>query len=643
MKCFIDDYNLIRIESDTYIDSVYLLGEKLQYIKTKKHYQYFKSNKEIPLHYADKLRVNNNDYPLHIGLVTLKPRFNERYRYDGKLGIEYFKDKTIFRVFSPVLKEAYVVIDGKAHPMTYQEPIWKAEVFGDLDTKGYYYYVRINDTFEKVTDPYAIAGGLEESIVIDLNKTNKMKYDFINFKNREKAVIYEGHIRDLTYNLTVKDKTNYLGLTYQAKELKTSLIEYIKNLGMTHLQLLPVQDFIGVDELDKAASYNWGYNPQQYFTLTGWYSNDPTNPYARINEFKGLVDYAHSKNLGINVDVVYNHVYQRGMYPYDKLVPGYFYRHDKDFNQSDSGGVGNDVETTNYMVRKLIVDSLVYLTETFKIDGYRFDLMGLMDIVTMEQIEISLKEINPNIMLYGEGWKMDNPLPDKIRSHMFNSAKFPYYGHFNDQFRNYVKGDQHKLSKGYAMGYREGLATFKDLLLGSPKLFKEPHQSINYIECHDNYTFYDQMVLTRIEEDKIKYYQDLGNHLVAIARGVAFYHAGQEMYRSKNLVENSYRSNDEINGLNWELGESQKQLKKLLSIRNRFVNSKNARRKIVFKNDLVVLAINLPKTGIIIYIKNDFIKQTIIEKNKLIFNSQKLQQYNNDYIVDKPGVYIFSY
>lgn len=642
MKSYIDDYNLIRIEDNSFIESVYLLDEQLTYLKTEANNQFFVSNKEIPLHLADKITINNNEYDLKIGNVTLKPHFNEKYRYDGNLGSEYYPNKTIFKVFSPVLKEAFVVINDISYPMTYTEPIWHAEVLGDFDKATYYYNVRVNNTFQKVADPYALAGGLEESIVIDLNKTKPMTNNFLDFKVRKEAVIYEGHIRDLTYNLDVIDKTNYLGLVNEAKELKTSVIEYIKDLGMTHLQLLPVQDFIGVNELNKEESYNWGYNPQSYFTLTGWFSNNPKDPYARINEFKTLVDFAHQKNLGINVDVVYNHVYERGMYPYDKLVPGYFYRHDKAFNPSDSGGVGNDVETTNYMVRKLIIDSLEYLTKTFKIDGYRFDLMGLMDIETMDQIEVALKAINPNIMLYGEGWNMNNPIDNSLRSHMFNSAKFPYYGHFNDVFRNTIKGNQHELSRGYAVGGTNYNEVMFDLLLGTKSLFNEPHQTINYIECHDNYTFYDQMIQTGIDQSEIKYYQDLGNHLVAIASGVAFYHAGQEMYRTKDLVENSYRSNDSINGLKWQFSSSQTKLQELLKIREEYVNKANAKKAVAFKDGFIVYTIDLAKAGITIYIKNDFSEQTISNDNKLLFNSQDFKEEKATYLVNKPGIYIFS-
>lgn len=642
MNCYIDDFNLVRVESNDYIDTIYLLGERLQYVATEGYFQYFKSMKEIPLHYADRISINNNDYPLNIGIVTLKERFNERYRYDGALGAIYEKEKTTFRLFSPVAKEIYVVVDNKSYQMNYVEPVWESEVLGDFEGKKYYYYVRLVDSFQKVTDPYAKAGNLDYSIVVDLDKTKVMQEDFIKFNKHEDAVIYEGHIRDLTNKLTVKHKNEYLGLINEAKELNDSVIKYVKKLGMTHLQLLPLQDFIGVNENNKEESYNWGYNPQQYFALTGWYSSNPNDPYMRINEFKEVVDYAHKNKLGINVDVVYNHVYERGMFPYDKLVPGYFYRHDKNYNPSDSAGVGNDIETRNYMVRKLIVESLEYLTNTFKIDGYRFDLMGLMDIETMVEIEKRLKLINPNIMLYGEGWNMNNPIDDNLRSHMHNNALFPYYGHFNDSFRNIIKGNQHELERGFASGNSKDLKNVSKVILGTKELFANLRQTINYVECHDNYTFYDQMIESNVDLSEIKYYQDFANHLIAVSQGIAFYHAGQEMYRSKNLVENSYKSDDNINGIVWEKYESISKLKDILKIRKKYVNKKTSTNKIVEKDGLLIYTIKLSSSEIKMYLKNNFKLNEIKEKDTLIFNSQVINNNNGVYSIDKPGIYIFS-
>src|SRR5690554_2445978 len=639
MQIFIDDYNLVRIESSAYIYDVNLLGEKLNFVEIKGNFQYFKTKDVIPLHIADKIYINHKEYNLQIGLVTIKEDFNKRYQYDGVLGVIYTKKHTTFKVFSPVAKEMFVVIDDIKHQMEYENPIWKIKLEGDFLDKKYYYLVRINNTFERVIDPYAKAGTDQYSVVINVRNTNKQTSDFLPFKNHEEAIIYEAHIRDLTYNLTVLEKKNYLGLINPSKELKKPVLNYIKDLGMTHIQLLPIQDFYEVDINDKDKQYNWGYNPKQYFTLSSWYSSKPNDHYEKINEFKKVVDYAHSINLGVNIDVVYNHVYERGLFPYDKLVPGYFYRHDKNYQPTNSSFVGNDVETTNYMVRKLIIDSLVYLTKTFKIDGYRFDLMGLMDIETMLKIEKELKKINPRIMLYGEGWNMDNALEPSLRSNMNNNKLFKSYAHFNDQYRNIMRGEQYnKNERGYLSGNNKHIKRVPDLLKGSKNMFKTIKQTINYVECHDNHTLNDQMILAGVDKKDIKIYQDFANHVIAISKGIAFYHAGQELYREKDLINDSYNKPDSINSIKWKIPNSITKFKEIIKIRKQYLNKDNKIYNVKIDNNLIIINVD---NKLNIYLKNDFTKNSINEKNELIFNSQAYNKPNGNYELLMPGVYIF--
>jgi len=639
MQIFIDDYNLVRIESSAYIYDVNLLGEKLNFVEIKGDFQYFKTKDVIPLHIADKIYINHKEYNLQIGLVTIKEDFNKRYQYDGVLGVIYTKKHTTFKVFSPVAKEMFVVIDDIKHQMEYENPIWKIKLEGDFLDKKYYYLVRINNTFERVIDPYAKAGTDQYSVVINVRNTNKQTSDFLPFKNHEEAIIYEAHIRDLTYNLTVLEKKNYLGLINPSKELKKPVLNYIKDLGMTHIQLLPIQDFYEVDINDKDKQYNWSYNPKQYFTLSSWYSSKPNDHYEKINEFKKVVDYAHSINLGVNIDVVYNHVYERGLFPYDKLVPGYFYRHDKNYQPTNSSFVGNDVETTNYMVRKLIIDSLVYLTKTFKIDGYRFDLMGLMDIETMLKIEKELKKINPRIMLYGEGWNMDNALEPSLRSNMNNNKLFKSYAHFNDQYRNIMRGEQYnKNERGYLSGNNKHIKRVPDLLKGSKNMFKTIKQTINYVECHDNHTLNDQMILAGVDKKDIRIYQDFANHVIAISKGIAFYHAGQELYREKDLINDSYNKPDSINSIKWKIFNSITKFKEIIKIRKQYLNKDNKIYNVKIDNNLIIINVD---NKLNIYLKNDFTKNSINEKNELIFNSQAYNKLNGNYELLMPGVYIF--
>src|SRR5690606_39111400 len=469
-----------------------------------------------------------------------------------------------------VAKEMFVVVDGTSYEMKYQEPIWYAKVEGDLEGKAYLYRVRLVDEFVDVKDPYTVASNLTDSIIVDKDKLNKQEFDYVPLKKYTDAVIYEGHVRDMTIRLDVVDKGLFDGLSQVAPSLGTSVLGYIKKLGITHLQLLPVFDFYGVDDIEKSKLYNWGYNPIQYFAVEGWYSKNPNDPYMRINEFRKVVDEAHKLGLGVVMDVVYNHVYERALFPYDQLVPGYFYRHDKNYKPTHTTGLENDVESTRYMVRRLIVDSLVHFMKNLKVDGFRFDLMGLLDIETMLLVEKTLKSINPSTMLYGEGWNMPSHIPASKRSNMENQRQLPGYAFFNDFFRNTMKGPLHTKELGFATGTDKFNFNACLALMGSHHLFDYPTQSLNFVECHDNLTFYDTLEFNYLKPMIKQAYQDLANHLVAISQGIPFYHAGQEMYRTKFGVENSYNSPDDINAINWYRYSSIAKIRKILWIRSKY-------------------------------------------------------------------------
>lgn len=645
MKAFIDDFNLIRIESYDYISDIGIEGYQLYWHKNEGVNQYFKVDKQLKLNEVDHIWINQMKYPLHIGLVTLQKSFNEKFKYDGPLGYEYSKTSTKFYVFSPVAKEINLVVNEVAYPMIFESPIWKVEVEGDLELQSYHYEVRLVDAFEKAIDPYNIASNLNDAIIIDIHKVIKENDSYVNLRKYTDAVIYEGHVRDMSLNLDVPNKGTFLGLVEHSTKLNGSVLSYIKNLGMTHLQLLPVFDFYGVDDVKKEKSYNWGYNPMQYFALEGWLSRNPNDPYERLREFRKVVDEAHKIDLGIVMDVVYNHVYERALFPYDVFVPGYFYRHDKNFKQTHSAFLENDVETTNYMVRRLIIDSLVHFVKVFNIDGFRFDLMGLMDNETMNLIDLTLRKINPSIILYGEGWNMDTAVPKKLRSNMQNQMLMENIGHFNDYYRNIFKGKLHTKELGYATGSK-GLEEAALLgIVGSPHMFDKPIKSINYVECHDNLTLFDTL---DFNYDKVKVkqiYQDFANHLIAISQGVPFYHAGQEMYRSKQGEENSYNSPDEINSLKWYDNSSIKNFKKILKIRKQhqvYRFDQYMKKEVnISKIENYIFYELLAKTySLTHYIKNDFKVSTLPNDGKLIFSSQKLRRENGFIYADKPGVYI---
>src|SRR3989339_834935 len=578
MRIFIDSMTLLRVESDQYIDQITLPSHTIKWVKNEGYFQYFQTERPIELHVHDQITINGEAYPLEIGLVTLTKEFETRFRYDGKLGYDYSPASTTFSVFSPVAKEVFVVIDDVSYPMTYHEPIWERTVDGDFNGKQYVYRVRLVDQFVDVMDPYGNAMSSSGSHVIDWKNLIPINPTPIKLKNYVDAVIYEGHVRDMTIDLDVYNQGLYDGLSEKSKLLKGSVLQYIKRLGMTHLQLLPVFDFEGVDDLEKKSLYNWGYNPSTYFGIEGWYSKDPKNPMERINEFRELINEAHRLKLGINMDVVYNHVYNHMTYPYDKLVPGYFYRHNPLKKMTNSSYCGNDVETRNYMVRKLIIDSLI---------------------------------------------------------------------HFNDFYRNTMKGELHGQGLGYTMGNKNLMTKAMDAIIGSPSMFLSPNQSINYVECHDNMTYYDKMLLScGFERDSFKVCQDFANHLIAISQGIPFYHAGQEFYRSKMGVENSYNSPDEINQITWNpKAEAVDKLKKLLKIRKQHKLYRNhtyaSNISIRREQQTIIYELENHKEKLIHYIKCESgIEKFSLHEGDLIFPSQSVLTEETDFYVDKPGIYI---
>lgn len=647
MNAWIDDLRLIRIETSQPINHIQLNDLTLTWLKTENGSQFFQTDHDIVIHQTDFMMVNHQQIPLHIGLVTLSELFNQKYQYDGPLGVHYTKSYTDFYLFTPVARDVLLVVDGKTYETSYRDGVRHVRVNGDLEGQTYFYRVRLQEIWHDVKDPYAHAQGLLGNYIIDWEKTTLIDPSPIKLQHHVDAVIYEGHVRDMTVDLDVKNKGTFNGLLEQSKQLGMRVIDYVKSLGMTHLQLLPVYDFEHVNEINKSERYNWGYNPSQYFSLEGWYAVNPKDPYDRINAFKTLINEAHNIGLGINMDVVYNHVYNHETFPYDYLVPGYFYRHDKHHEMTNSSYCGNDLETRHYMVRRLIKDSLMHWVKNFQIDGFRFDLMGLIDIQTMKEIEVALKAIHPSIMLYGEGWNMQTAMKPEECANQLNQHQLHAYAQFNDFFRNTLKGELNTAQRGYTMGNQHLIEQAMKALTGSPHMFDSPNQSINYVECHDNLTYYDAAMLKHIDENKRFIYADLAMHMITISQGVPFYHAGQEFYRTKQGVENSFESPDDINHIKWKSQqENVKQLKKLLDIRKTYDLYRQTsyqdclvQTKVV--NQTIIYELENDQEKLIHYIKNDFNDETLsLVEGKLIFSSTHVQLNDQNINVKQPGIFI---
>lgn len=507
--------------------------------------------------------------------------FDNYFSYDGELGALYEKEGTLLRVWTPTAKSVEVWIyadDSFKGPSTkiemVQKPkgIFEAYLPGDQHGTIYVYKILFLNNRESISvDPYARATTVNgmKSVIADLNRTNPDGWGerLPAFGLPEEAIIYELHIRDFSISETsgIVNKGKFLGLTEKntqnASGRKTGL-DYLIDLGITHIQILPMFDYATVDEANLTEpQYNWGYDPLNYNVPEGSYSTDPFDPFNRIFELKQMIRTLHENGLRVIMDVVYNHVYDPKDQALERTVPGYFYRYNADGSLANGTGVGNDTASERHMMRKYIIDSVKYWAKEYHLDGFRFDLMGIHDSVTMNAIREALDKIDPSIIIIGEGWEMSTPLPEDLKASQRNAQAMPRIAHFNDSIRIALKGSDFGDEKD--RGFISGKNYLEDLLLrnikgamhlSSHSSYVEPEQVIQYVEAHDNLTLYDKLLRSNpddSEEVRIKRHT-LATSIVLLSQGVPFIHGGQEFLRTKAGVANSYQSPDEINQFEWE-------------------------------------------------------------------------------------------
>ncbi|MEW4284436.1 type I pullulanase [Priestia koreensis] len=517
---------------------------------------------------------------LQIGAVIRTPEFDQLFFYTGSdLGVTLTDTETIFKLWAPSAIEAKVKL---LHPETKEEKmkemvrgekgVWTWCEPQDLDGCLYTYLVRINGTWAEAVDPYAraLTANSEYGMIINLTRSTQPIAPRPALAALTDAIIYETHIRDFSISphSGIKAKGTYHAFTEENTTTSNGYstgVSYLKELGVTHIELLPVNDYGGVDEMNPLKEYNWGYNPLYFNVPEGSYSSNPSDGYTRVNELKKLISTLHQNGMRVILDVVYNHVYVRETSSFEKLVPGYYFRHDYYGMPSNGTGVGNDLASERNMVRKFIIDSISYWLTEFQVDGFRFDLMGILDIQTMNAIRALADKTDPTILLLGEGWDLNTPLPYDQKATLYNAEKIPGIAQFNDQFRDCVKGSTFNIyDRGYALGHLHRKNDVKQSLSGSVAyekygkyLFAEPFQSINYVESHDNHTLWDKMSkCNHYETDIIRQKRHtLATSMVLLAQGIPFLHSGQEFYRTKFGVENSYKDPDYINQLDWQRRE----------------------------------------------------------------------------------------
>ena len=512
--------------------------------------------------------------------------------YDANdLGVFWYPEKTVIKIWAPTAKivEFRLFKDGisgeayhKTNLQQLEKGIWSTVLTGDYE--GKYYTFRVNDGewLNEVPDMYCRCVGVNglRGMIYNPNKTNPENWiedNGLRFKSFTEAIIYETHVRDFSIdeNSGIEYKGKYLGFaekgTKSTEGLKTGL-DHLKELGVTHVHLLPVNDFATIDEMKIAGKYNWGYDPLHYNALEGSFSNDPYDGTKRILEFKKLVKSLHDSGIGVILDVVYNHTYFTEESVFNQFVPGYFYRQKEDGTFSNASGCGNEIASERSMVRKYIIDSIKYWVEEYHVDGFRFDLMGILDVKTMKSIRKELNRFAPEIFLYGEGWAADHsPMSENDRAIKRNILKIPGIGCFNDDFRDAIKGNHGiKKSKGFASGLvlREEAIKFGitaavnhpqinyDFIESVPAAWAlEPDQCINYASSHDNYTLWDKLKqsLPRTKDEEMRSRVKLAGALVLTSQGVPFLHSGMEFCRTKKGNGNSYKSPDSVNKLDWSL------------------------------------------------------------------------------------------
>lgn len=514
--------------------------------------------------------------------------------YTGNdLGAVYSPKMTRFKVWAPEAESVKLNLykQGEGDNLIEQHVMKKSangtyvfEKQGDCNGIYYTYTVVNHGEKQEAVDPYTKAAGVngQRGMVINLAKTNPQGFELDGYRNPEHitdAIIYEGSVRDFTMDessgvfhngkflgLTEANTTNHFG--------EATALDYISGLGVTHVQILPAFDFETVDEKNQKAQYNWGYDPDNYNVPEGSYAVSPYDGAVRIQEMKQMVLALHSRGIGVIMDVVFNHTYRRDDSNLQKIVPDYYYRSDET-GYTNGSGCGNEVASDRPMVQKLIVDSLIYWAKEYHIDGFRFDLMGVLDIDTMNVIAERLKEIRPDIYLYGEGWNGGpSSLTEEKRAFKAGAKKMPGIGMFNDDIRDTIKGsvfyDDH-------LGFVNGGTHLENALrygitgavahpqvdydaYGSKPWAKEPGQSINYVSCHDNYTLWDKLSVSCPEasEEKKKAMNRLCAAIVFTSQGVPFIQAGEEFLRSKPLpgkkgfAENSYNMPDAVNSIKWD-------------------------------------------------------------------------------------------
>ena len=505
--------------------------------------------------------------------------------------MEYTPSVTSFHLWSPNADEVRLMLYEEAegghafqthHMQLGDDGTWHVDVNEDLKGKFYAFNVKMQDEWLGDTPGlFAKAVGINghRGAIIDMVQTNPTGWENDRkpvLRSVADVVVYEMHHRDFSIDASsgIEHKGQFLALTEQGTQSPEGLatgIDHLKELGVTHVHLLPSYDYASIDEHTfKDSHYNWGYDPQNYNVPDGSYATDPTQPVTRIMEFKQMVQALHQAGIRVVLDVVYNHTYNAATSAFEKTVPGYFYRMKPDGTFANGSGCGNETASNRPMMRKFMVESVLYWMREYHLDGFRFDLMGIHDIATMNEIRQEAQKLDPQVLIYGEGWAAETPqyAADSLAMKA-NIARMPGIAAFCDEMRDGLRGPWDDDKKGaFLAGFPGHEESIKFGIVGAishPQVkmdevnysnkawAQEPVQMMSYVSCHDDMCLVDRLrtSVTDLKGNDLEKLDMLAQTAVLTSQGIPFIFAGEEVMRDKKFVHNSFQSPDSVNAINW--------------------------------------------------------------------------------------------
>jgi len=535
--------------------------------------------------------------------------FDHHWGYQGELGCQVSEEETSFKLWSPTATTVQVVVyesasndaailktyemqRGNSYSYSHKDNtigVWNLTVPESLAGRAYQYQINFPHHQSLTRDPYTIATSPDgkRSAILSEKERQVEGFEVKNgmeatwrLENPCQAVVYEMHIRDLTKSETSGVAPELRGTFLGAAQTGTvnhfgqsTAFDYIKELGVNYVQLQPIADRHKEYDADGNVTYNWGYDPQNYNAPETSMSTNPNDPGQVIRDLKTMIQAYHDAGIGVIMDVVYNHTFSTVDAPFQTTVPDYYYRMNRDGSYQNGTGVGNETASEHEMFRKYMIDSLLYWVNEFNIDGFRFDLMGIHDVKTMQMIRWAMDEVDPKIILYGEGWDMGTGLAPYDKAKKDNAYQLPNIGFFNDDQRNAVKGAE--VYGDIKSGFVSGAATepiVAKAILGSRELgsYLSPNQVVNYVEAHDNYNLHDLLATLHPTEDQgsIMKKVETATAMNLLMQGISFMELGQEFGRTKLVptgengelthddrerAMNSYNAPDAVNQVDWDL------------------------------------------------------------------------------------------